>query len=106
MCEEIIMIILKCDQEILRELNCNKLAKLYGRNRSHIARTFKECNREYLSESIKRIKLLRCAFFMASKRDLTVKEVAEKFGFNRVDYFIKSFRKTFGMTPGEFIRCT
>jgi AraC-like DNA-binding protein len=43
---------------------------------------------------------------MADKRDLTVKEIAGLFGFNSADYFIKSFKKIFGMTPGEFLRCT
>jgi AraC family transcriptional regulator len=104
-CEDIIMTILKCDLELPGNLNCEKFSKMYGLHRSHISRIFKECNRVYFSESIRRIKLLRCAFFMAGKRDLTVKEIAKIFGFKRVSYFIKSFKKIFGMTPGEFLRC-
>jgi two-component system response regulator YesN len=104
-CEEIIMIILKCDRKVLKDLNCSKLAKMYGLHRSSLSRIFKECRGIYLIESLKRLKLLRCALFMAENRDLTVKEIAGIFGFNSVDYFIKSFKKIFGMTPGEFIRC-
>ena len=104
-CEDIIMIILKCDRKILKDLNCSKLAKMYGLHRSYLSRIFKEYQGIYFREVIKRLKLLRCAFFMAEKRDLTVKEIAGIFGFNRVDYFIKSFKKIFGITPGKFIRC-
>jgi AraC-like DNA-binding protein len=43
---------------------------------------------------------------MLEKRDLTVKEIAEIFGFDSVDYFINSFKKFFGMTPGKFKKCT
>jgi two-component system response regulator YesN len=106
MCEEIIMQILECDRTILIELNCKTLSNIYGLNRSYLSRIFKEYQGIYLGESIKLIKLLRCAFFMAENRDLTVKEISDLFGYCRVDYFIKSFKKIFGMTPGKFIRCT
>jgi AraC-like DNA-binding protein len=41
---------------------------------------------------------------MAEERDLTVKKISVIFGFKSADYFIKSFKKMFGMTPGEFRR--
>lgn len=103
-CEEIIMQILKCDFEILRELNCQRLSKMYGLHRSTLSKIFKKCRGIYFRESIKRIKLLRCALFMAEERDLTVKKISVIFGFKSADYFIKSFKKMFGITPGEFRR--
>jgi AraC-like DNA-binding protein len=42
---------------------------------------------------------------MLKKRDLTVKEIAEVFGFKSADYFISSFKKFCGITPGKFKRC-
>ena len=104
-CEELIMLILKCDLKILRELNCKTLANIYGVNRSYISRIFNECKRSYLSEFIKLIKLMRCALFMVEKRDIKVKEISDLFGYCRVGYFIKSFKNHFGITPGEFLSC-
>jgi two-component system response regulator YesN len=104
-CEGIIMTILKCDGEIIKDLNCSKLALMVGFNRSYLSRIFKECKGIYLRDSIKRLKLLRSALLMFDKRDLTVKEIAVLCGFGGVDYFINSFKKFFGMTPGKFKKC-
>jgi AraC-like DNA-binding protein len=105
-CEEIIKIILKSDLNILKDLTCSKLALMYGIDRSYLSRIFKECQGIYLREALKRLKLLRCAFFMVENRDLTVKETYNLFGFENLNYFIISFREFFGMTPGKFIKCT
>ena len=105
-CEEIIMIIFECDLSILIELNCKTLANIYGLDRSYLSRIFKENQGVYLGASIKLIKLLRCAFFMAENRDLRVYEISDLFGYCRVDYFINYFKKIFGMTPGKFLKCT
>jgi two-component system response regulator YesN len=104
-CDDIIKIILYCDLKILGELNCKTLAKIYGKDRSYLSRIFKECRGSYLGEVIKHLRLLRCVLFMLKKRDLTVKEIAEIFGFKSADYFIKSFKKFCGITPGKFKRC-
>jgi len=102
LCEEIIMIILKVDRRILKDLNCSKIALMYGIDRSYLSRIFKESQGLYLREVIKRLKLLRCAFIMVERRDLTVTEIADIFGFDREDSFINSFKKLFGITPGKF----
>jgi two-component system response regulator YesN len=104
-CDDIIKIILYCDLKILGELNCKTLAKIYGKDRSYLSRIFKEFQGIYLRDSIKRLKLLRCILFMLERRDLTVKVIAKVFGFKSADYFIKSFKKFCGITPGKFKRC-
>jgi two-component system response regulator YesN len=104
-CEDIIKIILNCDLKILKELNCKTLAKIYGKDRSYLSRIFKECRGSYLGEVIKRLRLMRCVLFMLEKRDLTVKKIAKVFGFKSADYFINSFKKFCGITPGKFKRC-
>jgi len=100
------MQIFECDLKTLRELNCKTLANIYGINRSYLSRIFKEYQGVYLGKSIKLIRLLRSTFFMVENRDLTVYEISDIFGFHRADYFIKIFKKIFGITPGEFKRCT
>jgi two-component system response regulator YesN len=103
--EDVIRIILNCDMEIQKDLNCFRLAKIYGLNRSSLSRIFKEFQGIYLRDSIKRLKLLRCILFMLERRDLTVKVIAKVFGFKSAAYFIKSFKKFCGITPGKFKRC-
>ncbi len=104
-CEEIIMLILKVDREILKDLNCSKIALMHGLDRSYLSRNFKECHGINFREVIKRLKLLRCAFCLVERRDLTNKEIADIFGFSRVDSFINSFKNFFGITPGKFKKC-
>jgi AraC-like DNA-binding protein len=101
-CEEIVNYLIKSDHTVFKDLNIKKLASLFGVNRSFLSRTFKKYQGVPLNEFIKRLKLLKSALLMSEKSFLTVYEVAEKFGFNRSDYFIKSFKKIFGMTPGKF----
>ena len=60
----------------------------------------------FLSESLKRLKLLRCAFFMLENRHITVKETSDLFGFESLNHFLISFKKFLGITPGKFKRCT
>jgi YesN/AraC family two-component response regulator len=78
---------------------------MYGINRTYLSRIFKECQGINLSEALKRLKLMRCAFFMLEKNNLTVKETCDLFGFDCLNYFIKAFKNVFGITPGKFIRC-
>jgi AraC-like DNA-binding protein len=103
-CEEIIKIILKSDRKSLKEMSCSKLSQMYGIDRMYLSRIFIECEGIYLSESLKRLKLLRCAFFMMEKRDLTIKDISYLFGFESLNHFITSFKKFMGITPGKFKR--
>ncbi|UCH98442.1 MAG: hypothetical protein JSV88_16795 [Candidatus Aminicenantes bacterium] len=43
---------------------------------------------------------------MMEKRHLKVWQIAEYFGFEKSEDFIKSFKKFLGMTPGKFKNLT
>lgn len=101
-CEEIINLILKSDSRIIKELNCSKLALMYDINRSYLSKIFKQSRGIYLKEYLKRIKLLNSALLMFKRRDLTVKQIAGKSGFENVCHFTKSFEEFYGITPGKF----
>lgn len=101
MSEKIVNYLIKSDNTVFKDLNTTKLASMFDVNRSYLSRTFKECLGISLKRYITRLKILKSALLMMES-NLTVNEVAEKFGFERSDYFITAFKKFFGMTPGKF----
>ena len=102
LCEEIVRFVVKSSPGILKKLTCCKLASMYDINRSYLSSKFKEYKGLYLKEYLKRIKMLKSALLMQERRDLTVKQISEKFGYINYDYFIKSFKQFLGITPGKF----
>lgn len=99
--EEIVNYLIKSDT-IFKELNTKKMASMFGVNRSYLSRTFKKYQGLNLDEYIKRLKLLKSALLLIEKRHLKVWQIADYFGWDRSDSFIKSFRKFYGVTPGKF----
>lgn len=100
-CDEIIAFIIKSNHNVLKDMTPVKLAAMYNVNRSYLSKTFKQCTGIGLSNYLVRIKLLKCTFLL-KENDLTVKQIAEKYGWDRTDTFRALFKKFFGMTPGNF----
>ena len=100
-CEDIVDFLIKSDSAI-RELNIKTLAKMYGLNRTYLARTFKKYQGKDLGDYINLLKLLKSSLLLIEKPYLKIWEIAEFFGWNRSDKFIKAFKKFSGVTPGYF----
>jgi AraC-like DNA-binding protein len=104
LCDQIAKFIVSRDLEELKDLHCGMLAEKYDLTQPYLVRIFRECINIPLREFIKQIKLLRCALLMRENRYLTVKQIAEKCGFEDIEYFRKSFKKFYGITPAKFIK--
>jgi two-component system response regulator YesN len=104
-CEEIVKYIISSDHWVFKDLNTGKLAARFDVNRSYLSKTFKKCQGEYLKDYIKRLKMVKIAILMSEKRHLKVRQLADYFGCESTNYFITSFKKFFGMTPGKFLKC-
>ena len=103
LCKEIVRLIVTSDNTQLKNLHSVKLAQDYDLTQPYLTRIFRECEGISLREFIKRVKLLRIALLMLENRNLKVWKIAEYFGFEDVEHFIRHFKKFFGgVTPGKF----
>ena len=101
-CEEIVKFIIKSKADVFKELNIKTLAENYGLNRSYLSRTFKKYKGLNLSEYITRLRMIKSALMLIEKRHLKVWQIADLFGWDRPDVFIKAFKRFIGISPGKF----
>ncbi len=83
------------------ELNVNSLSKQLNISTTQLYRKLKELTGHSPVDFIRTLKLQK-AYGLLSNRSNTVKEVCYLTGFNNMSYFIKCFRKQFGVTPAYF----
>lgn len=91
-------IALKCPAP---DFSIENLCRNLGVSHSHLCRVFKESEGVSVVNYIKEQKLLK-AKGLLSATDLTLYEIAENCGFNEYEYFLKSFKKHFGISPTEY----
>ncbi|WP_289053432.1 hybrid sensor histidine kinase/response regulator transcription factor [Carboxylicivirga marina] len=72
-----------------------------GMSRSHLHRKLKALTDKSTTDFIRTIRLKEAAAKLISTDD-HINEVAYKVGFNSSSYFIKSFKKEFKMSPGQY----
>ncbi len=84
-----------------QEISVEEMAKLAGYSRYHFTRLFEEHAGSSPAAYLNKLRLARATGLLRTNQ-LSVKEVAYRTGFNDVNYFCKSFRKSFGVSPGEF----
>jgi len=82
-------------------LSLNLIAEMLHINASYLSRTFKTESKTGISEYINRYRI-RQAQDMLLIDHITVKEAAERCGFDNYTYFFRVFKQVVGVTPGEF----
>ncbi len=87
------------------ELTVEKLARVFGVDRFKLSKSFKAEKDMNISDFLKKEKMTRCVFLLRSHQKMTVKEIADLMGFCTCDYFIREFKKHFGMGPGQYKEC-
>lgn len=70
-------------------------------NASYFSRVFKEQEGISFSKYVKNLRLEKAKDFL-KKYDCPISQIAGMVGFNDISYFVSSFKKKFGMTPGEY----
>jgi len=78
-----------------------KLAELVYLNPAYLSRVYKSITDTNLSDYIYNARMDK-AKRLLKESNLKVYEIAQAIGFESVAYFIRSFKKTTGMTPQEF----
>ena len=90
------------DHEGLGNLTIAMIAKEFSLSRFQLWRRFKREMGVSLEDYLIRLKINRAAELLTRNNEMTVKEISEKIGYYRCDYFIKIFKKYYGVTPGRY----
>ena len=90
-----------CLKNIDKPVSVNDMAKCAGYSRYHFTRLFKEHTGkgpQYFMNELR----IRMAVRLLQTEQLSVKEIAQRCGFEDVSYFCKIFRKFQKVSPNEF----
>ena len=82
-------------------LSRKQAAAFFNRHPNHISRFFHKHARQNFRAYLNEIRLKRSVQFLADTR-YNVTDVTTLCGFTDLQYFIRCFRKRFGLTPGEY----
>lgn len=84
------------------DLSVSTLAYSFNIDRFKLSRQFKRRLGMTLQDFLFKEKMTRAAFLLKGQGDMTVKEISERIGFCTCDYFIRKFRKYYGVAPGRY----
>lgn len=85
------------------DFSVEELAQYLNLSRTHLHRKLKSLTNQSATEFIRSIRLKRAVQIM-KEGNHKVNEIGYTVGFNSHNYFTKSFKKQFGMSPSDFIR--
>ncbi len=89
------------EAHIAEELTPSILARELHISYSHLSRLCRSALGQTLSEVIRGMRLNLAEELLRTEPELTVTECAMRVGYSSVAYFIRQFRESKGMTPGE-----
>jgi DNA-binding response OmpR family regulator len=98
--EKIVLIVEKnIDKE---EFTIDTLASEMNIGRNKVYSKIKGITGMTPNDFLQNIKLKKAAFSLKNSPELTIAEIAYKFGFGTPQYFSKCFKKSFGLTPLDY----
>lgn len=83
------------------ELSVSDLASVAGYSRFHFTHIFARYEKQAPQEYLSTLRIWR-AKELLSAPELAVKEIAARCGFSDASYFCRQFRKSVGLSPGEY----
>ncbi len=84
-----------------KEITREKVASEFAITPNHLSRLFKQEGQMGFNDYLKYVRIAQ-AKLLLSRYQLNLDEIAERTGFKGGDYFGRVFRKSTGLTPGEF----
>lgn len=89
------------DQNYNRNINLKGIANHFYMNSAYLGQLFKKTFDVYFNEYVMQLRI-NAAKELLRQTDMRNYEIAEKVGFNNVDYFVSQFEKHEQMTPKEY----
>lgn len=89
------------NKHYMEDLKLDDLADKFNFNSNYFSTLFKNYSNMNLSEYIFSVRMKKAKEYLKNNR-LKIYEISEKIGYKDVKYFIRVFKKTYGMSPDEF----
>lgn len=89
------------DNHYMEELSLENVAGLFHFNPSYFSAAFKQCFGTSFSQYLSSVRMER-AIRLLLESDYKIKEIAGLVGYRDSNYFIRSFKKRYGIAPDEF----
>ena len=84
-------------------MTIKKITNHFGISRSFLFKQFKLYNEFTLQEFINRQRIFHAAFLLfIDDKELTIEKISHIVGYCNSEYFIRVFKKYFGITPGRY----
>ncbi|MCD1257249.1 response regulator [Paenibacillus athensensis] len=90
------------DKHLTGDISLNTLARHAYMHPTHLSKIYKMETGEGVSQYIHRIRMEKAAFLLKNASDMRIYEVGEQIGIANTPYFIRIFKKYFGVTPQEY----
>lgn len=84
------------------ELSLEKVSEIAAYSPFHFHRIFRLITDETVQNYITRKRIEKSAFYLALRKNLSVKDIYYQFGFSNHSAFNKTFKKYYGKSPSEF----
>lgn len=84
-----------------KHYNIDQLAKSALMSKSYFQHTYKKTFGVTVTQEIMKSRLNHSKYYLSCE-DMTIKDIAFQCGFNSDVYFVRSFKKFFGITPTEY----
>jgi AraC-like DNA-binding protein len=84
-----------------KSLNRKTVASVFSLSPNHVSRLFAQFTDTGFNGMLEKIRMENAVLLLESSH-LTVAEIAGRCGYSSANYFIRAFRLTYKMTPGEF----
>lgn len=85
-----------------KKINLKELADNVYLTEYHFHRIFKKYSKENLHEFITRIKMERSAIYLVINKNITITEIAYKYGYADSSSYCRAFKKYYKKTPTEY----
>jgi two-component system response regulator YesN len=103
--DRVIEFLLKCTDEELGALSVTKLARKFSISESFLSRKFKYSRPFTIGKYIFRERMFRAASLLRENNHATLKSLSEAVGFYDYEYFVRVFKKFYGVSPSQYRNC-
>ena len=100
--QKILEYIVHCKLEELSEISVNSLARRFKISRPYLSNEFYKKKNVYLSHFISQVKLTRSIKLMATRPELSIKEIAHMVGFGTPGYYRSVFKRYYYVNPSIY----
>ncbi len=90
------------DENLDGDLSLEKIARLAYYSPYHLHRLFKAVTNETLNVYVTRKRIERAALLLIHHQEMSLSEIADKFGFKSDSVFSRTFKKIYGQSPLAF----